>query len=246
MKIATWNIGEDERYEDCKLTIDSYNYIVDTIKKEEMEVICLQEAITSSSILPTMASYIQENTELKYCAEYELSDSHINIGSRMGVIICSKYEIKKEELLPLENPHFVYSKDENTTYYSHDKGFVMATINDLTIITGHCLPFHAFKKDIFKYLNIFQNADKKFESLIQNNHSIILCGDFNYDNVNILFPNTMKHCIDMIHCPTRKDKQLDHFVISKNLSCKNSKIIETYFDHKLSIFETDNDYVSME
>ncbi len=50
MKIATWNIGEDERYEDCKLTMDSYRYIIDTIKKEKLDIICLQEAITSSDI----------------------------------------------------------------------------------------------------------------------------------------------------------------------------------------------------
>lgn len=236
MKIATWNIGEDERYEDCRLTMDSYNYIIDTIKKNDVEIICLQEAITNSNKLPTIANYIKENTNLKYCAEYELSDSHINIGSRMGVVICSQYEISNSKLLPLKNPHLVYQKNENTTYYSHDKGFLIASINNLVVITGHCLPFHAFKKDILEYLSIYEKADKTFESLLKDNN-VILCGDFNYDNVDIIFPCTMKQCIDMIHCPTRKDKQLDHFIISKNLSCQNSKIMETYFDHKLGIFE---------
>ena len=45
MKIVTWNIGEDERNENGKLNINSYNYIVDFIKKENIDVICLQEAI---------------------------------------------------------------------------------------------------------------------------------------------------------------------------------------------------------
>jgi len=236
MKIATWNIGEDERYEDCKLTMDSYRYIIDTIKKEKLDIICLQEAITSSDILPTIASYIKEKTDLKYHIEYELSDSHINIGSRMGVVICSKYEISNCELLPLENPYLVYSKGENTTYYSHDKGFIIASINSLTIITWHCLPFHAFKKDILEYLSIYQKADKTFEKLFRNNN-VILCGDFNYDDIPIIFPNTMKLGIDCIQCPTRKDKQLDHFIISKNIKCLHSEVIENPFDHKLGIFE---------
>lgn len=42
MKIVTWNIGEDERNENGKLNINSYNYIVDFIKKENIDVICLQ------------------------------------------------------------------------------------------------------------------------------------------------------------------------------------------------------------
>lgn len=41
MKIATWNIGEDETNENVKLNLDSYNYIIDFIKKENIDVICL-------------------------------------------------------------------------------------------------------------------------------------------------------------------------------------------------------------
>lgn len=41
MKIATWNVGEDETNENVKLNLDSYNYIIDFIKKENIDVICL-------------------------------------------------------------------------------------------------------------------------------------------------------------------------------------------------------------
>ena len=66
---------------------------------------------------------------MKYAFEYELSYSHINIGNRMGVVICSKYEINNCKTLLLDNPNFVYSVDEKITYYSHDKGFIMLMIN---------------------------------------------------------------------------------------------------------------------
>lgn len=237
MRIATWNIGEDERNDGGKLNLDSYNYIINTIKNENVDIICLQEAIIKSDSLPAIASYIQENTDLQYIAEYELSDSHINIGSRMGVVICSKYEISNYKLFELDNPSFVYSIDENTTYYSHDKGFIIASIKGYKVITGHCLPFHVFKKNPLDYLNIFEKADEEFVDSYNLNNNIILCGDFNYDNVNELFPKMMKNCDDLIDCPTRKDKQLDHFIISNKLKCTYKNVTTNIFDHKLGIFD---------
>lgn len=237
MRLATWNIGEDERNIDGKLSIDSYNYIINTIKKENIDIICLQEAIIKSESLLSIASYIKEKTDLKYTVEYELSDSHINIGSKMGVVICSKYEIESYKLFKLDNPKFIYTINKDTTYYSHDKGFIIATVKDYNIIAGHCLPFHVFKKKPLDYLNIFKKAEEEFINSYKKNSNFILCGDFNYDNINILFPKIMENCTDLINCPTRKEKQWDHFIISNNLKCTYKKITNNVFNHKLGIFE---------
>lgn len=237
MRIATWNIGEDERNAEGKLTLDSYNYIINTIKNENIDIVCLQEAIIKSDFLPSIASYIKENTNLKYIVEYELSDSHINIGSRMGVVICSKYVIDNYKLFKLDNPNFIYSVDEKTTYYSHDKGFIIANIRGYNIITGHCLPFHVFKKNPLDYLNIFRKADEMFIDVYKSNNNMILCGDFNYDNVNDIFPKIMENCKDLIDCPTRKDKQLDHFIIGNKLECIYKNVSDNVFDHKYGIFD---------
>lgn len=237
MRIATWNIGEDERNNDGKLDIDSYNFVLGIIRNEDIDVLCLQEAIVKSDFLPSIASYIKENTDLKYIVEYELSDSHINIGSRMGVVICSKYEIDNYKLFKLDNPNFIYSVDEKTTYYSHDKGFIIANIRGYNIITGHCLPFHVFKKNPLDYLNIFRKADEMFIDVYKSNNNMILCGDFNYDNVNDIFPKIMENCKDLIDCPTRKDKQLDHFIIGNKLECIYKNVSDNVFDHKYGIFD---------
>ncbi len=228
MRVATWNIGEDERNNGGKL---------DIIRNENIDVLCLQEAIVKSDILPSIASYIKENTDLKYIVEYELSDSHINIGSRMGVVICSKYEIDNYKLFKLDNPNFIYSVDETTTYYSHDKGFIIASIKGYNIITGHCLPFHVFKKNPLNYLNLFRKADEMFIDVYKSNNNMILCGDFNYDNVNDIFPKIMENCKDLIDCPTRKDKQLDHFIIGNKLECIYKNVSDNVFDHKYGIFD---------
>lgn len=80
MILATWNVGEDERNEIGRLDLTSYDYIIKTIKDENIDIICLQEAIIKSENLPSIAKYIKEHTDLKQIVEYELSDSHINIG----------------------------------------------------------------------------------------------------------------------------------------------------------------------
>ena len=240
MKIVTWNIGEDERNENGKLNINSYNYIVDFIKKENIDVICLQEAIIKSDYLPSIAQYIKDKTDLKYSVEYELSDSHINIGCKMGIVICSRYEITNYKTLLLDNPNLIYSVDENTTYYSHDKGFIISNIQGINIITGHCLPFHVFKENPLDYLRIFEKADDKFINAYDYNDKLVLCGDFNYDDVNTIFPKIMTHCKDLINESTRKDKQLDHFIISDKLNCSYNKVVNNIFDHKLGIFEIYN------
>lgn len=36
MKLATWNIGEDERNKNGKLTLNSYAYIIKTIKDKKL------------------------------------------------------------------------------------------------------------------------------------------------------------------------------------------------------------------
>lgn len=237
MKIATLNIGEDERHIDGKLNIDSYKSIVNFIANEDIDIICLQEAIIKSDILPSIAEFIKENTNLKYSVEFELSDSHINIGARMGIVICSKYEIDAFKTIMFDNPHFIYSKDDETTYYSHDKGFIIADINNYKIITGHSLPFHVFNENPLDYLSIFKKMDDEFIKAYNINNKLILCGDFNYEDAATLFPQIMENCIDLIDAPTRKDKRFDHFIISNKLKC-NSKIInDCCFDHKYGLFE---------
>ena len=242
MRIVTWNIGEDERASDGKLSLDSYEYIINIVKNENVDVICLQEAIVKSSYIDSISKYITKNTDLKYSAEFELSDSHINIGCKMGVVICSKYEIKDIKNIALENPKLVHKVNENITYYSHDKGFIKANILGITFLVGHCLPFHIFKKSALDFLEIFEKADEEFIKFYSENDKLLLCGDFNFSNAEKLFPKTMKVCKETIIEPTKNDKQSDHFAISEKLKCTYSKVEENIFDHKFiicDIFESD-------
>jgi hypothetical protein len=158
----------------------------------------------------------------------------------MGVVICSKFEIHHSEFFLLDNPNFIYSVDDNITYYSHDKGFIISSILDYKIITGHCLPFHVFKKDPLDYIHIFEKADKKFATILSLKSKFILCGDFNYENVTKLFLNTMRNAKDLIDVPTRKEKQLDHIIVNREMNILSKEVIENKFDHKLCIVEIED------
>ncbi len=113
MKIASLNIGEDERNSDGHLTLDSYLAIVNKINELKIDIICLQEAIIRSKILPQISEYISKNTDLKYTTEYELSDSHINVDSKMGIVVCSKYKIDNIKEILLDNPNLIYKVSED-------------------------------------------------------------------------------------------------------------------------------------
>lgn len=237
MKIATWNIGEDTRNIEDKLTIKSYEYLVDTIKEHNIDVICLQEAIIKSNYLPSIGKYINKHTNLKHRVEFELSDSHINIGARIGITICSKHKIENTELFLLDNPHLIYQKDKHKTYYSHDKGFIFTDIKGYKIITGHCCPFHIFNKSPLDYKKIYDKLDNACLKAYNDNNKFILCGDFNYDNIDQLLPNIFSKCKDLVTTPTRKDKIIDHFIISESIKIISSTILDNVFDHKTCIFE---------
>ena len=237
MKIVTWNIGEDERYTDGKLTIDSYDYIIDTILKNDIDIICLQEAIVKSEYIETIANYIKENTELKYSVEYDLSDSHINIGCRMGVVVCSKYELNCKEKFLFDNPKLVYKINENTTFYSHDKGFLFLEVEGIKLFVGHCLPFHLFKQDSKDFKEMFSRADDKFIENYNKEDKMIICGDFNYQDIQILFPKIMNLCKDVVKETTKKNRISDHFIVNDVVNVKSVQVEENIFDHKFVLVE---------
>ena len=95
-------------------------------------------------------------------------------------------------------------------------------------------------ENIKKYRLAKGYSQEKLSELLNANSKFILCGDFNYDNVNNFFPNLMTKCKDLINIPTRKDKQLDHIIVSNKISISSKQILENNFDHKLCIIEIED------
>ncbi len=237
MRIGTWNIGEDERNKDGILDIASYDYIVNMIKNEKLDVICLQEAITSSKELPIIEKYIKGNTGLKYAAHLELSISHVDKNNSIGVVICSKYELKNTENLMFDNPNVTYyNKEKGKTYRPADKGMIVTDIDDVRIVTGHGIPFYAFH--IAK--NVRGQYCKKVEDDILlkcRDKKWLLLGDLNEEDIKVVFPKINKITKELVKKATYKDKIYDHILVSDSLSSSNAKIVETCFDHRMCIVD---------
>ena len=107
---------------------------------------------------------------------------------------------------------------------------------DTVVIQGHCLPFHVFKESPLNYQNIFSKLQEKILRKIEKEKNVILMGDFNYQNIFELLPKLK----DKMKCvyeneKTRKDKQFDHILITKNIQVEDYKILQLRFDHALCI-----------
>lgn len=106
-----------------------------------------------------------------------------------------------------------------------------------TIITGHCLPFHVFKKNTLDYLNIFEKLDNKMLDTYKQSKNIILCGDMNYEDINKMFPRFLEISKDYIDKPTRHEKIFDHMIATNEVIINEIKVIDSYFDHRLCIID---------
>ena len=237
IKIASWNIGKDEANADGVVDLDSYEYIKRMIVDNKIDVICFQESITSSDNIIPISKYINDSTELKCSCDFELSLSHINIGCMMGVSICSKFPITSYEKVMFENPNIEFKKDENTTYTSHDKGFLVANIAEMPLVvaSGHCLPFHIFERSPTEYPEIFKSMEEKFTDVLRNSQNVIIAGDMNYHDVEELFPNIVGLTSKTVFGSTHKNIQTDDILVSNNIKRVDKKTIETRFDHDLCV-----------
>lgn len=238
LRIATWNVGQD--LENNEISYLSYERIKSEIINNNIDIICFQEAITESEKLEHLSNYISKNTDLKYCEEISLSPSDVNLNDKMGVAICSKYKINNNEKFVLENPNLIYEKTKDITYWSHDKGFNISRIDklDITVIEGHCLPFHIFGKSPEEYKHIYSKLEEKVLEKIEQDKKVIFLGDFNYENIFKLFPKLKdKMKLTYEKQKTRKDKQFDNILITNNIENISYEIIDARFDHTLCIVE---------
>lgn len=241
--IASWNIGEDETHEKNVVGLDSYDFIKEMIEKYNIDIISFQEAITSSENMMPIKEYIEKNTDLKYSSSLETCPSHINIGSMMGVVTCSKFLIDKEKIVMFENPHIEYKKSDTVTWVMHDKGFIISYIDSLPLVitNGHGMPFFGFKRSALEFLDMFEKAEKELLEILTKEDNFIVLGDMNHGSFKEIFPKTYDITNSGINGTTYIHKgvpeQLDYIMTSKKIKINNSKIIDTRFDHKLCIVD---------
>lgn len=250
MIIATWNISSGidmknyqgelfDRTPDTFFDESGLTKIAEAIKKYKVDVIALQEVTTSPSF--KFVEKLSKLTNLEHFEIFENSPGFLIEGTKIGLAILSKFPIKNAVKEFFNNPNLTKTTSKST-YSSHDKGFIAATIcaeQNFNLICTQFLPFHRFDKDIFEFKPIFKNFQE-----IAKSHSSLVCGDFNVIDGKaklVKFLNELEPTHEFVfdEITTTDSKRCDNIIVPKNIKIKSKKIITNtgISDHFLCIIE---------
>ena len=237
MKLATWNIGSALG----KDPIESILYIVDCVEKADVDVLCLQEVITSGETIDFIEK-LREKLSFNYSRFYELSSAHLNSEAMMGVAILSRYNILDSYEIKLTNPNISFTKN-GKIIKSDNKGFLVIEIiykgKRVKIVTGHMLPFHSLGSDSKEYKYLYQEMYSKVKTFCAGD-PFVLCGDFNSSKLRKIINNIYVDMTSVFDEATRYNgKQNDYIFISKDWVYNSHNINMNEYDHFLCTCEID-------
>lgn len=234
MRLATWNIGSSLGQD----ISNSIEYIAENAEKNLVDVLCLQEVITSGNC--DYVNELKKRLSFEYSISYELSSAHQNDNSMMGIAILSRYKIAASYEVKLTNPNISFVKNGNCIY-SDDKGLLIADIiyagKIVKIVTGHMLPFHSLGSDSKEYKSLYEEMYSKVK-IFCHDVPFVLCGDFNSSKLERLIPDISKDLIEVFHEATRYNgRQNDYIFLSREWLCKSFRIDMNEYDHFLCVCE---------
>lgn len=235
MRLATWNIGSALGQDNWK----SLEYIAENVEKNSIDVLCLQEVITSGNDIDFI-NELQKKLSFKYSKFYELSSAHLGNDLMMGVAILSRYNITEAFEIKLTNPEIVFIKN-GKSIRSDDKGFLVVEINykgkKVKIVTGHMLPFHSLGSDSSNYGFLYEEMYSKVKTFCKG-FPFVLCGDFNSSKLESVIKEISVDLVNTFHAATRYNgNQNDYIFISKEWRCKNYRVDMNEYDHFLCVCE---------
>lgn len=244
LKIASYNVSggfyigdESTEYLDREASdkIDNrlLTDLIEIINKENIDVLCLQEVITTERI--KYIDQIKETTNLKYSESFELSPCNLVKDTDCGLAILSKYPLSNTKKQIFTNPKLAKTTSSGNTYYTYDKGWLLTTLTlnneSKTILTHHGFPYRRFNSTPEANPNIFL----EFDEVIKNNNVDIITGDFNADNFEELMPYTKENYIRTINTITTVDgKKFDDILIKNDIKY-NTEIKKSVSDHYMVI-----------
>lgn len=244
LKIASYNVSggfyigdESTEYLDREASdkIDNrlLTDLIEIINKENIDVLCLQEVITTERI--KYIDQIKESTNLKYSESFELSPCNLVKDTDCGLAILSKYPLSNTQKQIFTNPKLAKTTSSGNTYYTYDKGWLLTTLTlnneSKTILTHHGFPYRRFNSTPEANPNIFL----EFDEVIKNNNIDIITGDFNADNFEELMLYTKENYIRTINNITTVDgKKFDDILIKNDIKY-NTEIKKSVSDHYMVI-----------
>lgn len=239
IRFATMNIGggvpfnESDEYNNN--SFNSVDNIVSIINNNSLDIACFQEVLMGDENHPSMSYEIAKKSNLRYFKELLLSDSHIVNGRKMGVSIISRFPFTDSEIFMLENPNITHITKSGAIYISHEKGFLITKVcadnGEVCCVTGHCLPFHSFDRDIMDYKYIYTRLEDKLISLLDKNRHIIIGADFNTTRLPQLMPELFNKYHSIVDIPTRPNGRGDDYILCDMEADVQFRLIKTCYDH---------------
>lgn len=239
MRIASWNIAGGRRIKSLKLfdyEEENLPYFIDELGKVSSDIICLQEIHLNKK--RSIAEEIADNLGLSYCFDIDASHSHIDSSYSLGNSIISKFPFKEKVSYTLPYPEFDLIWSDGRKVDIHHKVLQIIKVDGFSVANTQMLPIQIWGYDYDKGegTNLSKSIEKVF---LKVKNPAILCGDFNFNNPQKIFPIFFKtHFLEdatpkVVTRPGGKRETPDHIFYTREFELKDSGVIKTQTDHYL-------------
>ena len=251
LKIATWNIScgipsewnisnginKEKDYKKFGL-IDE---VIKTINDKDIDIIGLQESVSFNNGEKSFAQIISENTNLKYYAEFEVSDCHLLENGNIEEVVLSRYPIIKSENVMFENVNLSMVGKDGKTYKLFDDGFIISDIKldeglNIKFITGHAPAFQVFGKVPEDYNYVYKKLEENIEKHIKENKNLFVVGDYNTEKLLEMLPFLNSNFKNYVEGATYfEGTAIDYILAEKSINFISNKKVKNLSDHLLCI-----------
>lgn len=238
LKTLTWNIGGGKLLQDgadpSRIALpaeDGLDAIAGLLKREEPDVIALQEAQRKDGY--DQAELIAGSLGYEHYFHDSTSESHIDTDCRLGHCVISRYPISQHRFGLFENPNAQVTRADGSTATTHDKGFSSCVISigdtQIEVTTLHLIPFRMFEIELESQTaqGMLQDVARK---LAPARDRALIQGDFNIDRPGVrpylrpLFATAGLAEVAIDEPTTPGGRRIDH-ILYRGLALKSKRIV---------------------
>lgn len=241
MRVFTWNINggfglssiNPRNYVD----LENLSFFLEHLNTLNADILCLQEVHTNAT--RSQSNLIAEALDYPYIFETVASPSHIDPNYQLANAILSRQPFKSTKAVRLPRPEFLLEPPllANTQRAEiHDKYLQIVEFETFTLANVHTLPLHVLNAtyDSEGGKRFAREIEKSFLEHLKT--PLILCGDFNHNDMTTLYPQLFDK-LELIDVLPNKpsvpnaDKRIDFILSSNHFDILDAGIIPTLADH---------------
>lgn len=242
LTIATWNIAGARKMASLDMfdyEAENIEYFVDALAKLSPDIVCLQESHTNDTTV--IAHDMARQLGMEYAYNTPVSASHIDEKYQLGNAVLSKIPLESLGDVKYPYPAFGHTLVNGRPAQRHDKLVSIFEFRGLMIANTQMLPLGIFGEAYNRGEGV-QLAQQIQSGLLEHLRTpLILCGDINFDNPAVLYPDLyarlgLREALpDVMTRPNKQNlkKTPDHIIISENITLVRSGVVPVVADHYL-------------